>query len=351
MLGIFKINKESHENIKKCLKSLTDKLKVIEEIEINNQIYQIEFFAGGDLKWLSNCFGINAANSKYPCPFCKFEMQDVMTDDDIAQNWPITRNHNEALNSFHLNSVDERQGYINAPILDFISFDNIIADILHLFLRISDKLFEMLLRELQMWEDPYGNKKKTADINDWPFTKSFFEFIEIECNVTAPFYIKESDTKSTIKFRKLNQNERLAIFNKMGGLDQIVAVELREKMGILRLTRLFNEFKEIMEQIKMVYENNFDKAELSKRLKKWLHDYIAMDPKITPYIHIFVYHIPDLIEKYKNLNLFSMQGMEKSNHFAKINFFRQTNHHKNGFTKTLLEKINRMEYIHLTSNE
>ena len=134
MLGIFKINKESHENIKKCLKSLTDKLKVIEEIEINNQIYQIEFFAGGDLKWLSNCFGINAANSKYPCPFCKFEMQDLMTDDDIAQNWPITRNHNEALNSFHLNSVDERQGYINAPILDFISFDNIIADILHLFL-------------------------------------------------------------------------------------------------------------------------------------------------------------------------------------------------------------------------
>ncbi len=97
-LGIFKIKNESYESIKKCLKHLTEKLRAINEIEINNQTYQIEFYAGGDLKWLSNCFGINAANSKYPCPFCTFEMQDIMTSNDIlVQNWPITRSHNEAL--------------------------------------------------------------------------------------------------------------------------------------------------------------------------------------------------------------------------------------------------------------
>jgi len=55
-------------------------------------------------------------------------MQDVMTQKNIAENWPISRNHDEALDKFHLNSVEERQGYINLPIFDFISYDNIVAD-------------------------------------------------------------------------------------------------------------------------------------------------------------------------------------------------------------------------------
>ena len=354
MLGIFKIKNESYESIKKCLKHLIDKLRVVSAIEINNQTYQIEFYAGGDLKWLSNCFGINAANSKYPCPFCTFEMQDIMTSNDVlVQNWPITRNHNEALNSIHMHKADGRKGYINPPIFDFIDFDKIVVDILHLFLRITDKLFELLLRRLQTLDDPSGDNKK-PDIDDWPLTKSFLDYVEIKCNVTSPFYFKEKGTDHIIKLRKLNQNERLSIFNNMGALDQIYSEEIRNDTDILRLTRLFTEFKDIMEQISRVYVNNFNmktKVELSTRLKKWLRDYIRMEPKITPYIHIFVYHIPDLIERHKNLNLFSMQGMEKSNHFAKINFFRQTNHQKNGFTTTLLEKLNRIEYFHLVSNE
>ncbi len=252
-----------------------------------------------------------------------------------------------------MHTIDDRKGYINPPIFDFIAFDKIVVDLLHLFLRITDKLFELLLRRLQMLDDPLGKNKK-SNINDWPFTKSFFDYVEYKCNVTAPFYFKERDNASTIKLRKLNQNERLSIFNNMLALEQILPLAIRNDMGILRLTRLFNEFKEIMKQITEVDENNFSletKNELSARLKKWLHDYIRMDSKITPYIHIFVYHIPDLIESHKNLNLFSMQGMEKANHFVKINFFRQTNHQKNGFTTTLLEKLNRLEYFHLTSNE
>ncbi len=42
-----------------------------------------------------------------------------------------------------------------------------------------------------------------------------------------------------------------------------------------------------------------------------------------------------------------MQGMEKKNHFAKINFFRQTNHHKNSFTSILLDKMNRLDFINM----
>jgi hypothetical protein len=33
--------------------------------------------------------------------------------------------------------------------------------------------------------------------------------------------------------------------------------------------------------------------------------------KITPYMHSFIHHIPDFIRKFKNLNKFSTQSLEK----------------------------------------
>ena len=350
-LGIFKIENESYDNIEKCLKTLIVKLRNVTQIVINNQTFQIEFFGGGDLKWISNCFGINAANSSFPCPFCTFEMKELTTVEDIDQNWPNweLRNHQEANRCIGKKTVKAKKGYIKEPILDFIPFNNLVVDILHLFLRITDKLFQNLITRLQMLEDPCKIRFNSKDIFEWPFTKAFLDFVEIKCNVTAPFYIKQKDTDSKMKLRKLNQNERLSIFNNMRSLEEIFPVEIRKDMGILRFTRLFNEFKEIYQIITSTDFNKFNKTDFSVKLKNWLRDYIKIDQKITPYMHILVYHIPDFIDRHKNLNLFSMQGMEKSNHFAKINYFRQTNHHKNGFATILLEKLNRLDYIQLTS--
>jgi hypothetical protein len=54
-----------------CLKELIEQLKSISEIEIKLKFfYKINFLMGGDLKWLANIYGINAANSNYPCIWC-----------------------------------------------------------------------------------------------------------------------------------------------------------------------------------------------------------------------------------------------------------------------------------------
>ena len=69
--------------------------------------------------------------------------------------------------------------------------------------------------------------------------------------------------------------------------------------------------------------------------------------KITPYIHSFINHVPDVIEKHKNLNFFSTQALEKLNSVTKTNFFRSTNKKRNSFLIQLLEKANRIEFINL----
>jgi hypothetical protein len=76
-LGIFRIQKEDYENISKCLNELLLSLGQIKTITINDEEYKINFMAGGDLKWISLVFGINAANSKFPCPFCKWKNEEI----------------------------------------------------------------------------------------------------------------------------------------------------------------------------------------------------------------------------------------------------------------------------------
>lgn len=68
-----------------------------------------------------------------------------------------------------------------------------------------------------------------------------------------------------------------------------------------------------------------------------------MSKNITPYIHIFVFHVPEFIAKHRNLNQFTMQGLEKLNEVKK-DFFRKTNRSKDKFTSQLLQIENHREF-------
>jgi len=55
---------ENHDFFKKALKELIEKIRKIREIELGSIKYQIKFFLGGDLKFLSAINAIKGANSK-----------------------------------------------------------------------------------------------------------------------------------------------------------------------------------------------------------------------------------------------------------------------------------------------
>ncbi len=350
--------------MKISLSELIQKLELIKEIEIETNIYKINFFLGGDLKWLSNVLGINAANSKYPCPWCKWEVPNLSKEKlsekefdekvDYLSNmtFNIDRNHEEATRFLSLKNL-QKNGYKNEGLFKFIPFKNVIFDILHMSLRISDRLFKMLLFRLEELEGD-----SSSDLKKRFLTKKFIDFISERTKITNPFYFKlkmnhkENVETSSLKMRKLNLKERLSLiekFDEVENLRFIFGNKYQNDNMLKRLSRLFGVFKDILKIIKADNFNQFDKNNLVEELKSWVHNYLKTGYKLTPYIHCFVYHVPEFIEKYGNLNCFSMQNLEKYNHIDKTNYFRATNRKTEKFTLTLIQKMNRVEYIRLTS--
>lgn len=117
------------------------------------------------------------------------------------------------------------------------------------------------------------------------------------------------------------------------------------------------EFNRLFSFLKKDHSENFDKELFTEELRNWLKYYlqVTFNKPITPYVHAFVFHVPEFIDKFNYLNLSSTQSLEQLNSVTKGHYFRQTNRHiKNfAFLKQLLEKQNRMEFIYLkgTMNE
>lgn len=305
---------------------------------------------GGDLKWLATVYGLNAANSNYPCPWC-FWKNEQMTNIDLNKNWQTNqRNVRNSTKLANKKSIDEKKGHIKEPLFKFIDFNQCIVDVLHLFLRVTDKLFKLLLNRLEQLDTTFSGYK-TGKIEDMRITKIFLDFLK-SCDITAPFYVKVQDNVSKYKLRKLNKNERLRLFKKLFTNNCLIEIfskcrkEIKEDNELLTLNFVFSEFYKIYKELKIDYEDKFIKQRLINQLKDWLKNFIIISPEITPYIHILTFHVPDMIEKFGCLRNYSMQGLEKFNHISKINYFKQTDH-RNAFHKILIKKINRLELINL----
>jgi len=153
-------------------------------------------------------------------------------------------------------------------------------------MRITGKLFFFLKIYIEVSVD----RNSSGDLSKRPILKKLWDFIELECKITNPFYsVVEENGDTEIKIREtINKNERLLIINQ--------------------------EYYDLMEFIMKDHTDTadytYDEESLIKRLKNWLSFYIILtnDNLITPYVHIFVNHVPELIRLYKNLNIFSMQS-------------------------------------------
>ena len=139
---MYEIPCENYESIKKSLKEMLEQLKKMSDdkkIIIKGKQYNLKFMLGGDLKFIAIIFGLNAANSDYPCPWCTC---DISKPVDLNQRWPISRTQRlaaELLQNISINEeesllVENRFGQKLEPIINFIEFDSCIVDILHLLL-------------------------------------------------------------------------------------------------------------------------------------------------------------------------------------------------------------------------
>ena len=99
---------------------------------------------GGDWKFLAYICGLAAANQNFACIWCKCLRHERF---DINKKWSLTDKSLRARDSHKIGKhAESKQHNCKTNLLfDFIPIDHVIIDTLHMFLRISDNLIELLI--------------------------------------------------------------------------------------------------------------------------------------------------------------------------------------------------------------
>lgn len=342
---MFQYQKENYETLSKALPEVAAELEQVENIVIDNTIFKIEKKLGGDLKSLALLLGIVAGQGVYACLWCHCKLSDSSSNEGEHL---IERTQKEAL----IKSLNNELGYKYEPIFKFIEFKDVTIDMLHLHLRITDKLFECLFDKMTVSDENDG-----IDLDQRPSLKKFEYFLRVNCNITNPLvYSTEGNMK--IRFRTLNSKERVIIFEKLfedgkcGFLEIFANFDILDEHNFLHENYVWNEFRKIYNQIKAldvseITIENLDMVSFKERLRNWLYFYKKIDimENTSPYVHAFVFHMPEFLKIHGRINLYNCQGLEKLNDISTKFYFNSTNKNNkdNIFLVQLIKKMNRME--------
>ena len=88
----------------------------------------------------------------------------------------------------------------NLPLFSFIPIKQVVIDTLHLFLRVSDRLTDLLIHDLRIHDAT----------NNTTYLKIYETFVNEECKVRFKFN-EEKDSKA-IKYRDLTGPEKVRLF-------------------------------------------------------------------------------------------------------------------------------------------
>jgi hypothetical protein len=349
---MFSIANENYEEISLSLQDLLNIIKDLNVLEMNNEKFNLEYFLSSDYKMLLNLYGHKGANSKESCFYCRKNLKDIP---DINEDLLITRSLSDSF---------EADGH-REPIIKFIDYKNCVIDLLHLLLRVSDHLFEILIAKLIKIDNNNG-----ADIERRPYFKIFMDFLKNKCKISNPWYVS-SKSEDKIKLRSLNGNDRIKIFNtifreyettdiktgkkikKRKNFTDIFPTSEDKNKKFIDESNVWYVFFENLNSIKRYDIIDLDKLDSS--LKKWLRIYLKIlwenlkKKSIPPYIHIMCFHLCEILQNYGSINKFTTQSLEKLNDFTTQYYHISSNkkNYQKNFLLQIIKKRNRIEFYQL----
>ncbi|CAF1112929.1 unnamed protein product [Brachionus calyciflorus] len=89
--------------------------------------------------------GLYSANSNFPCLWCEVQKENLYKIEHFTLR---SFEKQKKVISIGAKTKDSHFGYKTSPIITGIPHSNFFIDLLHLFLRISDVLFELLVSDL-----------------------------------------------------------------------------------------------------------------------------------------------------------------------------------------------------------
>jgi hypothetical protein len=353
-LGLFRINKENYSSVFQCSSDIFDEIDEINEIEFQGKKFKIEKYLGGDWKILAILAGLSSANSNFPCLHCKCEKRELY---DFNKEWSITdknkgaRTHEESEECIKKLRVDERIGYINNPICKF-PFSRFIVDMLHLKLRITDKLNEHFFERIL--EYSADRRDYVNEINEeikCPLVGRFNDFLVKTCGIQNPIY----KSGTIYKIRDFRGGEQTRMYNKMCEKNHqgeyIFSLENIFPVSIDQINEIDKLYKDFYKTYIDVKEKRIEPQQVKTQSHNWLDNYakIYTTMRVTPYMHSFAQHLHEFQSIYENVNDFNQEGHEKFNDMCKRYYFGSTNKQtsQNKYLKQIFHKFNRKELLDL----
>jgi hypothetical protein len=286
---------EKYETLHIVLEPLIAELRKLKEggLKDNQGIeWKVELYFSSDWKFLAICLGLNAANSRYFCPWCQISKEQ---QGDFSYEWTISKTMDQICEDYTF-----YRGHIRPAIFDMIPLQNWVPDELHVMLRITDVLWRLILDELKS-RNTWGDKARNVIIE------------EMKCiNVKFHFWLEVGSINW--QYTALMGRDKLSV------LQHFNLAKLFPRSRATQIRNLWDNFYLLYEAMK---DSKTDSTQFSNNAHAWLRQFLDPNPvssdyfyqacDITPYMHVLVYHIPEMLRIHHQFGLtaFSCQPLKK----------------------------------------
>lgn len=180
----------NHENLASGLAGIAKEISSFKSIQVCGKEYTLEYFLGGDLKFLALVCGVNAANGTYSCVWCKCPAGDRwdMTNPGHSQIQPEEQGQSVKL-KLSKKPASKCLSCINIPIFKAIPIDHVIIDTLHLFLRVADLLINLLIMELRRQDGIDKTTRVKLDRNKLTHLAKYEHYLNEDCKISFRWYV------------------------------------------------------------------------------------------------------------------------------------------------------------------
>ena len=147
--------KEDYSTIKESFGDIIseiNRLVATGKVNVEGTNINIEFFLGGDYKFILMMLGLKGATSNYACAWCKLHKDERWKVDQHYSHFNQPE-MSRSLEEMHAMSTKSKDNYCcHHPPLFNIDLDHVVQDELHLLLRVTDILTENLVLECIDWD-------------------------------------------------------------------------------------------------------------------------------------------------------------------------------------------------------
>lgn len=200
------------------------------------------------------------------------------------------------------------------PLFQNITLENTVIDNLHLFLRVSDVLIDLLVVELHR-QDAIDKVKKftTSDLTKYSKYQEFVSSLGIP---GFEFYIR--CTSKELKFRSLTGPKKLKLFRNM---NIQVLLPNNEPKSCCCIQHLWEELLGLNTIITKSAED-LSESTIHTRTRKWGESFFSVYQRkhVTLCIHTLMNHVGEFMKIHGSILPFTQQGLEKNNVITKSYF-------------------------------